>query len=97
MYHYVGVIQMKNYLYIILGLIIATIGLASAFVIQDQASIRALFLYGQWQFLFLAFPNLITGIVVFFGGIAIAVTGELYRRRLETKESLACPNCGKTL
>lgn len=88
---------MKDYLFIILGLMIATIGLAFAFAIQDKEALSHLIQYGNWSLLLFAYPYLITGVIIFIGGLAIAVTGELYRRRLERREFLICPSCGKTL
>lgn len=95
MYHHIGIIQMKNYLLIVLGLIIATIGFAFAFSSPDTSYTDNL-LRGDWQYLLTAFPNLFTGIIIGLGGVAIAITGELYRIRLDRRESLVC-SCGKTL
>ena len=88
---------MKKYLLIVLGLLIATIGLAFAFAIQNEEALGYFMQYGNWGLILFAYPYFISGVIVFIGGIAIAITGELYRRRLETREALVCSSCGKTL
>lgn len=64
MHHYVEGIQMKNYLIIILGLIIATIGFAFAFSSPDSYYSELLF-RGHWSYLLSAFPNLFTGFILY--------------------------------
>ena len=91
----VGEMQMKNYLFIILGLIITTIGFAFAFSGINPQYFH--YSYNLLQMIHGGYPNLLSGTVMGLGGIAIAITGELYRRRLETRESFVCSSCGKTL
>jgi hypothetical protein len=88
-------IQMKNYLFIILGLIITTIGFAFAF--SGACPQYFGYYYNWWHAIPQVYPNLLSGIVIGLGGIAIAITGELYRRRLEQTPPLVCSSCGKTL
>ena len=95
MHHFIREIQLKNYLLIILGLIIAIIGFAFAFSGIDPSYFSSY--QPWWRQLLSVYQNLLSGIVIGIGGIAIAITGELYRRRLERSDSLVCSSCGKTL
>ena len=74
-----------DYIIIILGLIISTIGFAFAFsginpyYFENHYEINHL----DWATRFLlAYSNLLSGLIIGIGGIAIAITGELYRPRL---------------
>ena len=63
---------MANKIIQVIGIITSTIGLAYAFAKQDTSYISML-LSGQygWQYIFLAFPHLISGIIIFLGGARV--------------------------
>ena len=73
---------MKHYFIIVLGLFVAIIGFAFAFSGADP-TYSSYYGYVWWQAIILAYPRLLSGISVGLGGIAFALTGELYRRRNE--------------
>jgi len=73
---------MKHYFIILLGLFIALIGFAYAFSGADP-TYSSYSGYVWWQAVIIAYPRLLSGTAIGLGGIAIALTGELYRRRHE--------------
>jgi ABC-type uncharacterized transport system permease subunit len=73
---------MKNYSIILVGLFMATIGFAYAFSGADP-TYSSYYGYVWWQAIIVAYPRLLSGIAIGLGGIAIALTGELYRHRHE--------------
>ena len=73
---------MKHYSIIILGLFVATFGFAYAFSGADP-TYSSYYGYVWWHAIILAYPRLLSGIAIGLGGIAFAITGELYRRRHE--------------
>jgi len=63
---------MVNKIIQVIGIITSTIGLAYAFA-EQNTSYLSMLLSGQygWQYIFLGFPHLISGIIIFLGGISI--------------------------
>ena len=53
--------------------------------------------YTWLQTILLGYPNLLSGIIIGLGGIAITIIGKVYRRRFEIRKPFICSNCMKVL
>lgn len=98
---------------ILMGIVIAIIGFAYAFSFINEEFVTSWGArYGEYnllQYVLMMYPNLISGVVIGIGGLAIAFIGFVFARQSKSfertcqdcgqklKNEKYCPNCGKSL
>ena len=82
---------------ILMGMVIAIAGFAFAFSFPIETYLGYLHKY-EFGYILEAYPNLLSGIVIGIGGIAIAVIGNSYFKEKKPKIlKKICVNCGQEI
>ena len=84
----------------LIGTIIAIVGFAFAFSSQNEEFIGMPYYERKYltliQIILGSYPNLISGVVIGIGGIAISSIGFLFARESKSFEKI-CVNCGREI